>query len=101
MTRKGRSGILYGTAQEFVREYNEYKGIVKATVTSAKALTAENFDAIKSIISKELNAEIILENAVNPNLIGGFVVKVGDRQIDASIAGKLHKLEKHFAAQVN
>lgn len=99
MVRKGRGGILYGTAQEFIREYNEVKGIVKATVTSPVALSAGNFEALKQVIAKETNAEIILENKVDPSLIGGFVVKVGDRQIDASIAGKLNKLEKHFNSQ--
>lgn len=96
MVRKGRSGILYATAQEFVRAYNEYKGIVKATVTSATKLSDKNFDALKAILSEETKSEIILTNAIDPGLIGGFVVKVGDKQIDASIAGKLHKLEKHL-----
>ncbi|HLW49565.1 MAG TPA: ATP synthase F1 subunit delta [Sphingobacteriaceae bacterium] len=100
MVRKGRSGILYGTAQEFVREYNEYKGIVKATVTSATKLSAENFEALKNVIAAETKAEIILTNIVDPSLIGGFIVKVGDKQLDSSIAGKLHKLEKHFASNI-
>jgi F-type H+-transporting ATPase subunit delta len=101
MVKKGRAGILYGTAQEFIREYNEYKGIVKATVTSATALSAANLEALRKVIAEETKAEIVLTNQVDPNLIGGFIVKVGDKQIDASIAGRLHKLEKHFAAQVN
>lgn len=100
MVRKGRAGILYGTAQEFVREYNEYKGIVKATVTSATKLSAENFEALKKVIADETRAEIILTNIVDPSLIGGFIVKVGDKQLDSSIAGKLHKLEKHFASNI-
>lgn len=99
MVRKGRGGILYGTAQEFVREYNVVKGIVNATVTSSTALSKENFEALRQVIAKETDAEIILENKVDPSLIGGFVVKVGDKQIDASIAGKLNKLEKHFNNQ--
>lgn len=99
MVRKGRGGILYGTAQEFVREYNEVKGIVNATVTSSATLSAENFEALRQVIAKETGAEIILDNKVDPSLIGGFVVKVGDKQIDASITGKLNKLEKHFDAQ--
>lgn len=97
MVRKGRGGILYGTAQEFVREYNEYKGIIKATVTSAAPLSDKNFEALREVIAKEVKAEVVLKNEVDADLIGGFVVKVGDQQIDASIAGRLRKLEKHFA----
>lgn len=96
MVRKGRAGILYATAQEFVRKYNEVKGIVHATVASATALSAANLDALKKTIANEINKEVILNNEVDPSLIGGFVVRVGDRQIDASIAGKLQQLERHF-----
>jgi len=73
MGRKGRAELVYATALEFIREYNEVKGIV--------------------------NAEVILANKVDKSLIGGFVVKVGDKQIDASIQGKLNKLERHFESQ--
>ncbi|SKB49064.1 F-type H+-transporting ATPase subunit delta [Parapedobacter luteus] len=100
MVRKGRAGILYGTAQEFIRAYNEVKGIIHAKVTSAAALSAKNLDALRQIIAGEVNAEVVLKNSVDPSLIGGFVVTVGDRQIDTSIAGKLKKLELHFNSQV-
>ena len=99
LVNKGRGAILLDIAQEFVREYNEAKGIVKASVTSATALSEANLAELQQIITGEIKAEVILKNIVDPSLIGGFVVRVGDRQIDASIAGKLNKLEKHFAAQ--
>ncbi|MGK6349781.1 ATP synthase F1 subunit delta [Parapedobacter sp. DT-150] len=100
MVRKGRAGILYATAQEFIREYNEVKGIVHATVVSAIALSAANLASLKQVIASEINADVILQNKVDASLIGGLVVKVGDKQVDASIAGKLKKLERHFDAQV-
>ena len=96
MVRKGRAGILYATAKEFIQEYNEVKRIVHATVVSAVPLSPKNLDALRSAIASEINAEVVLQNQVDPSLIGGFVVKVGDRQIDASITGKLKKLERHF-----
>ncbi len=100
MVRKGRSGILYATAQEFIREYNEVKGIVHATVVSAVALSSKNLDALQKVIAAEINAEVVLQNKVDSSLIGGFVIMVGDKQLDASIAGKLHKLERHFDSQL-
>ena len=99
LVNKGRADILLEIAQEFVREYNEVKGVVNASVTSAAALSAANLAELQKTIAAEVKAEITLKNIVDPTLIGGFVVRVGDRQIDASIAGKLNKLEKHFAAQ--
>src|SRR5690606_22255822 len=100
MVRKGRAGILYATAQEFIREYDEVKQIVHATVISATALSAKNLDVLQQLIADELKAEVVLKNEIDASLIGGFIVKVGDRQIDASIAGKLTKLERHFGTQV-
>ncbi|PRD47266.1 F0F1 ATP synthase subunit delta [Sphingobacterium haloxyli] len=99
LVNKGRAAILLDIAQEFVREYNEAKGIVNASVTSATALSEVNLAALQEIIAAEINATVILKNVVDPSLIGGFTVRVGDRQVDSSIAGKLSKLEKHFAAQ--
>lgn len=96
MVRKGRAGILYATAREFIREYNEVKSIVHATVVSATTLSTENLDALRKVIAGEINAEVVLQNRVDPSLIGGFVVNVGDKQIDASISGKLNKLRRHF-----
>lgn len=99
MVSKGRSNILLDIMEEFIREYNEKKGIVKATVTSATVLSETNLAELQSKITQEVNAQVILKNIVDPNLIGGFIVRVGDRQIDVSIAGKLNKLEKHFVSQ--
>ncbi len=100
IVRKGRGGILFATGQEFIRQYNEVKGIVHATVTSASELSDANKTALVAQLEKEIGAKIILKNTVDPSLIGGFLVKVGDRQIDASIAGRLNKLERHFESQV-
>jgi len=94
MINKGRGEIVYATSQEFIREYNEVKGIVKAT--SAAPLSEANLAAMKDVLAKETNAQVILINKVDHSLIGGFVVNIGDRQIDASIAGKLNKLERYL-----
>lgn len=99
LVRKGRGNILYATAKEFIREYNEVKGIVKATVTSATALSEENYEALKASIAKEINATVVLENKVDPSLIGGFIIQVGDKQLNASIAGRLNKLERYFGQE--
>ncbi|MCT1532920.1 ATP synthase F1 subunit delta [Sphingobacterium daejeonense] len=99
MVRKGRAELVYATALEFIREYNEVKGIVNAEVISATPLSEANLQALKQEIASQINAEVILANKVDKSLIGGFVVKVGDKQIDASIQGKLNKLERHFESQ--
>jgi len=98
MVRKGRAEILYGTALEFIREFNEYKGIVIAKVISATALSEESQAQLKQIIKSSTGHDVILDSKVNPDLIGGFVVTIGDKQIDASLAGRLNKLDRAFHA---
>lgn len=98
MVNKGRAEILFGTAQEFLSAYNVYKGIVNAKVVSAIELSEENKEALKQLIKSSTGHEVILDNMVNPELIGGFVVTVGDRQIDASLLGRLNKLDRAFHA---
>ena len=99
MVRKGRGELVYATALEFIREYDELKGIVNAEVTSATPLSDTNLQALKATLQEQINAQVLLTNKVDKSLIGGFVVKVGDKQVDASIAGKLNKLERHFINQ--
>jgi F-type H+-transporting ATPase subunit delta len=95
---KGRSAILFDTTKAFIRQYNEIKGIVTAEVTSATELTDASKQEIVAVVKKEIGAkEVIIKEKVNEKLIGGFILKVGDRQFDASIAGSLNKLKKELS----
>ncbi|MFA4867079.1 MAG: ATP synthase F1 subunit delta [Pedobacter sp.] len=98
MVNKGRSAILFDTAKSFVAQYNSIKGIVLAEVTSATELTAENRAEIEAIVKREIGAnQVVIKEKVSDKLIGGFILKVGDKQFDASIASGLSKLKKEFA----
>ncbi len=94
--RKGRSEILFATAKEFISQYNILKNVVKATVTSASALSKENVSQIEEVVKQSTQGEVILTSIVDPKLIGGFILKVGDKQFDTSISSKLNKLRKEF-----
>jgi len=99
VVNKGRSAILFATAKQFIKQYNEIKGIVTADVTSATVLSADAKAQIIETVKKELSAnEVIVNEKIDEKLIGGFILKVGDKQFDASIASGLNKLKKEFAA---
>lgn len=100
MINKSRGEILYATAQEFINQYNTLKHIVKATVVSAAPLSEANKQQITNEIKQAVGGEVILQTKIDPNLIGGFVLTVGDRQVDTSIATDLKKLKKDFASKV-
>jgi F-type H+-transporting ATPase subunit delta len=95
---KGRAAILFDTAKAFTRQYNVIKGIVTAEVSTATALTDANKAEIVAIVKREMGAkEVLIKEKLNEKLIGGFILKVGDKQFDASIAGSLNKLKKELS----
>ena len=100
MVNKGRGEVLYTTAQEFNNQYNILKHITKATVVSATPLSETNKKALMDEVKAAVGGEVILDAKTDPSLIGGFVLTVGDRQVDTSIAADLKKLKKDFAAGI-
>jgi F-type H+-transporting ATPase subunit delta len=98
ITRKNREPLLPSIAREIHTQYNEYKGISKATVTSATPLDANLRAEFETLVKKYSNLkQVELLEKVDPSMIGGFVLKVGDRQIDASLSNKLKALKVKFS----
>ncbi len=97
---KGRSAILFETSKQFVKQYNKIKGIITAHVTSAVSMSENAKQEIVSLVKKDFGAKrVVIEEKVKANLIGGFILRVGDRQFDGSISHGLDKLRKEFAVQ--
>ncbi len=97
VVNKARAEVLHGTAIEFVHQYNEKKNILKAKVVSASALNDASRAEIISMVEKATSKHVVLEEKVDANLIGGFLLTVGDKQFDTSIAKSLQKLKKSFS----
>ncbi|MDN4166137.1 ATP synthase F1 subunit delta [Cytophagales bacterium LB-30] len=97
ITRKNREEVLPGIAKEFGLQYNIFKGIVEAKVTTTFALDAASRKQFVDIIKEVTKKEVALKEAVNPDLIGGFILTIGDRQIDESVSGKLYALRRTFS----
>jgi len=98
MINKGRGELVYPTAQEYINQYDLKKGITKASIISATKLSEANKNQILAEVKAAVGGEVDLETKVDPTLIGGFVLNVGDRQLDTSVAGSLKKLKKDFAS---
>jgi F-type H+-transporting ATPase subunit delta len=94
ITRKGREFYLPQIAEEFIRLYKEHKGIQTAIVTSAVGLDDHLRQEVYKIIRDSLKSEIELVEKVDKNLIGGLILRVGDKQYDASIASALRKVRQ-------
>ncbi len=97
VTQKNREPILPEIASEFHNAYNLYKGIGKAYLTTTVPADKELLEIMEDISRKLANRQTIeLQTSVDPNLVGGFILNVGDRQIDASVRSKLRTLSLKF-----
>lgn len=96
ITHKGREGQLEGIAKEYIRALKEYKGIQTAIVTSAIGLDEKLRSDVYRIIKESLKSEIELIEKVDKNIIGGFILRVGDKQYDASISRDLRLMKQEM-----
>ena len=92
MVRRGRFELLPGVIREFRRLYRQREGIVEATVTSATALDEEEVSALQQRLVAMTGSSIELRHEVDPALLGGVQVRLGDQLIDGSIRGRLERL---------
>ncbi len=96
MLRRGRIEELPRVASEFRRLDDERQGIVHATVTSAAELTQDEIRELTARLERSTGGRIALDVAVDPSLLGGLVVRVGDRMIDGSVLGRLQRLRNQL-----
>ena len=95
LVNAGRVGVIPQIFEEFVRLVNERRGIATAIVTSAEQLSAGFIPELEVALSKVFSKKLTVENKVNKDLLGGFVVEVGNYAIDMSVKTKLEALAEH------
>lgn len=96
VSRKGRENILFNIAKEFIAQYNRMFNIEMATVYTASALTSNLYEDFAHVVRKNTGKEVQIETKIDPRLIGGYILRVGDLQIDESIKTMLQKLKTKF-----
>ena len=93
LTQKNRESALESMGTEFQVQYNASQGIQMAEVTSATPLTAASRLEMRKLVTEQTGlTDVELSEKVDPDLIGGFVLRVGDNQIDDSVRTSLRKL---------
>ncbi|NSL89934.1 ATP synthase F1 subunit delta [Chitinophaga solisilvae] len=100
LINKTRESALPEIATEFSRQYNIIRNISVVKITTAAALDAPVLDVIKQKIASEVPQQIQLETAVNPELIGGFVLETADKLFDASVLRDLQDIKKQFSQNI-
>jgi len=97
MAEKNRLGLLREFVSELESLVDHKLGIVKAEVVSASELDEETLSSITSKIEELFGKKAQVTLKLDPSLIGGFVVKVADKVIDASVRTQLENLKKNIA----
>lgn len=91
-----RLDILEAIAAQYAVLYDELKGVQVAHVTTATPLTAALEVQVLSKIKELSTKDVTIVNEVNADIIGGFIIRLGDMQYNASIANKLNQLKREF-----
>lgn len=96
LVKKRRESLIDNVAIEFENQYLTSKNIITAEVTSVSPLSDAQRTEILAIIKKVDNKEVQLTEKLDPELVGGFIIRIGDRQIDHSVSGKLKAYKAEF-----
>lgn len=86
------------TVQQMIAEHN---GEITAEVTAAQALEQAQIDRIAANLKKALGAEIKVKLSIDPEIMGGLVIRVGSRLIDSSVKTKLERLHRALKSSNN
>ncbi|KAK9388901.1 OSCP/delta subunit of ATPase [Lipomyces mesembrius] len=96
LAENNRLGLLSEVIEKFGTLMSAYKGEVEATITSAAPLDSKILSRIESAISKSqfvgAGKKLKVSNKVNPDILGGLIVEVGDRTVDLSVSSKISRL---------
>lgn len=95
--KHGRENQLRNIAQEFINKVEDINGVQRVTLTTATQLSKENIDQIlrsSHLVNTSSNFDLKLN--INQDILGGYILRVGDQQIDASVKTKLNQVKKDF-----
>lgn len=98
MSKKGRSNLVEATTVSFRRQLDIERGVERAVVTTAHPLDDNLKSAIVARLASLTSNTIEATYEIDSELIGGFVARVGDRMIDASVRHQLERLKERLAA---
>jgi F-type H+-transporting ATPase subunit delta len=96
LAARGRFGLLPQIAAQFDELVRRSRGIVGATVTTPTPLPADELATLQKRVEQIAGAKVEMTTEIDADLIGGIKVRIGDYQIDASVANRLARLRKQL-----
>ncbi|MFN5654027.1 MAG: ATP synthase F1 subunit delta, partial [Flavobacteriia bacterium] len=96
VTNNGRESVMLDIAKQFMSQLKAHRGIVPITIISAQQLEESTKQSILAKISSSVAGTPEITEEIDSALLGGFIVRMGDHQIDASVASQLKRLKQQF-----
>tara|TARA_R110002072_G_scaffold22615_1_gene79435 strand:+ start:273356 stop:273895 length:540 start_codon:yes stop_codon:yes gene_type:complete len=101
LTENKRIDILGGVAKSYIDLYNEAEGVKVAYVTTAVPLSeALEQQVLAKVKEMTGSSNVTIENSIDESIIGGFILRVGDLQYNASIANQFGNLKREFQKSI-
>jgi len=91
-----RENFIFDITRRFIFLYKREKGIKTAVISTASKFNKIEKDRIVEIVGKTYNSKVELEEKIKEELIGGFILRVDDKQYDASVSNQLNKVKKEL-----
>ena len=96
LVKRGRQGILREMASEYLALVDEKMGRVRASVTLARQPDEKLRRTIEENLGRQLDKEVIATYLVEPEILGGAIIRVGDRVLDGSVRRRMTKLRRQL-----
>jgi len=94
MIRNRREFLLADVSRNFIDQYEKLKGIKRAHLVSATGMNESSKKQLQQQLNVLFKADVQMITEENPELIGGFIFRVGDQQYDASLSSSLKRMRK-------
>ncbi len=96
IVKKKRERYLDDIATRYLHQHDILNKVTRGELISATAMSAEAKSVVQKLVEKEMKTDFVLTEKIDPNLIGGFILRIGDKEFDASISARLRELKQEF-----
>ena len=101
LKRKSRMSEVRFILNSYVSLYYKSIGVMLATLTSAREVDSATVQSLCKVLEEHFRCKVNMSFEVDPSLIGGFVVQVGDYLLDASVRNQIETIRRQFVVQNN
>jgi F-type H+-transporting ATPase subunit delta len=98
--KNGRESFIPAIARNFIHETKKYKGITESVLTTAVKVDYKIKKQIIDLISGVFKTQVELKETIDPEIIGGFILRIDDNYIDGSLKNKLRKIKKELKGSI-